>query len=243
MASQKVLDSCTHDDIDNGYCLYCGIYTGEEYTGGCYEELGIGGEKVKEVFDYKEFIVGLELPDQVRIHAYEQVDALLPRTHVRLGRHLQTVYTIVYIAYNAVGIPFNPRLLATKVGLEDKALRETVKLISEGIESEGFQIPVSIITPNYFYDEILKGFGVDIDDDKREKLEEFTRWVFENDKTMSNDNPETLAIIIIKCFLDYIGMSYREDFNEAFGKTRNYIKIQENIFIRKLNKINIETLQ
>lgn len=192
----------------------------------------------KEPFNYYDKLSSLDLNPKVCANVCEQISRLKEKSHVRVNTHLKNLFVMIYIAYNQEGIEFNHVEIGRSLGLDDKCIREAIKIASVGIDCDADKNPVCIISPYNFIREICKMFTEEFTftEEIYYKLEKFIELVMSNNKMLGNENPRGIAATVLKMFFDERGIS-PQNFMQKTGRTPGYIKIRENIIIKTLNQL------
>lgn len=234
---------CDHENIVDGVCEDCGLMMDDdiidETINITHEDANNNGRPVKkEAFSYITELAKLEIDPEVCKHVCEQISRLKTRTHVRLATHRKNLFGMIYMAYAEKGLLFNPYQIGKRLEMTPKAVRDSVKMISVGIDDHSDRNPVCILSPFNFVRELSKFNDVNhkIPEENFDQLEKFINLIMCHNKMLSNEDPTGIAVAVLKMYYEHNNIPFTE-FIKKTCRTSGYIKSKENSIILTLNRI------
>lgn len=202
------LDECHHLCInDSGCCQDCGIVIECLKMDGDYS-----GYHSKTSFnvDYTE-ILELNIPEEIKERAFQIATTFGTRSS-RSIHHKQELFASVYRAYleclreGRCEYPLSPKELAKTLGLKQKEVNTVMKSIN-GVSNkyfpicEGMEPVIVILSPTQFLEKICNFNGLE---SHYQKINDFATTIlrFDSEKYILEQDPEKMALAIIKVYLD-----------------------------------------
>lgn len=216
---------CEHLEIENNNCLNCGYVF--EYFSNCKKKVNINKN-----INFEKELCNLEIPLEIKQWVIRK-SAISKRRITRMGCRKQILFAYLYLAYLDLKYEnFKPENLIKILGITKKntigiALKY-VSGISAVLLPQGnddiMTASLVIISPIIYIEEILQKLS------KTEFLEEILKFCEENLKNnelLYEENPEIMAISMVKYFLDLKKIKivkYYTIFNKNQSIIKNIIK-------------------
>jgi len=130
--------ACPHINISDGVCTNCDQILEGAYFKQVDQFTDAHAYGTQRTYAFEADLAALtHIPGEVKQHVIVML-ASAPRLIVRKDSRHRVLFAYIYLAYVSLGIPFDPRTLATSVGISSSKYTESLKLVS-GIGS--FQLP------------------------------------------------------------------------------------------------------
>jgi hypothetical protein len=203
-------DICEHSNInENGLCLECGLEINGLSNGSYFDTSSSDNNthvyKNTINFTYEKDLENMNLPDIIK---QEIIDLCGPNFGItRQKPRLRLLFSFAYKAYIKNNIPFQPNKLAKIIGLDNSDINEAMKLVS-GLSNtktnDSFSVPMCIISPMEFIEDIIKTLenyykNLKLDVNEYKNLLELA---LKHNKLLYENNPNVVAVGIIKYNLD-----------------------------------------
>uniref|UniRef100_A0A6C0AFU4 Transcription factor TFIIB cyclin-like domain-containing protein n=1 Tax=viral metagenome TaxID=1070528 RepID=A0A6C0AFU4_9ZZZZ len=215
-----MINNCMHNNVFEGVCCSCGIYTTDcgmsiNLNEG-YSKSHIKAKKNPNIGFFRD-LNEKNIHQEVKKWIHEEVQKI-PNFNKKVGCKNQTLFAFVYKGYLSLDIDFDPIKLAYELNISKKDSRVGIKLAASIAQKSlpepttgSVRSPIDIRLPSFYIEDELKNI------DRMDLLEEIRKFAEqETDKKISllEDRPNKVAIGFI-----------------------NYYCLKNNIVIPKIHKI------
>lgn len=206
---------CEHENIIDSVCNDCWMCIDVMCIDVKTVDPHFGINKISNSPNFCKDLKNIDIPDDVKNLVYK-IEALSEKKISRLNSRKLKLFAYCYLAYLKLGYDFKPEELAQKLDIR-KNVREAIK-IAAGIGNVGLPMPevklmpecesflskITIVSPIAYFDEYISKLSIQ---NKKSEIETYFVNLLENNKLLYEENPNFMAIAIIKYYCDNNGIT------------------------------------
>ncbi len=220
------IESCMHNETDNGYCIFCGLQIQGDYLDmkETYTEQHNRGN-VSNIGCFETDLMNLDLPVEIKELALQLAKTGSPGSYRREARK-NLLFNYVYKAYIKLNINVNPYELINMFDLSKQKVNEALRVVSgTSTKSQNSYSVVSVVVISPI--EFIKQYGEKLD--CVNKIVDFALNAISKDKKeiLITRNPQHMAIAFIMLYFSKKG--------EKFVPPKT---ISKNILQKRMQDIN-----
>jgi len=201
---------CVHSYGEDFFCMKCGVELLFKIDNHNMSDINHFINKSEKIFSFEKELEVLDIPDNVK----QQIIILSHNSNIitRKAPRKRLLYNYAYIAYLQLDLKFDPKKLGDTIGLKDCDYNQAIGLIS-GANNKYFSNDDRIVVPMFIKSpcDYLKSIIDKLNDNIKfkidiESLTEKLQKALDSDKMLYENNPEYVAIAMIKYQLDLDGV-------------------------------------
>ncbi|AYV86157.1 MAG: TFIIB transcription initiation factor [Solumvirus sp.] len=147
-------------------------------------------------------MVNMKFPEDIKIKANNIYLAMTKPTR-RSEKRKMMIFYCIYNAYKEIGIPEDPRNIASTIGIKPTLITKATSLFSNS--QTGYEPPNKFHRPNEYLSKICEELG--ISEQRLPEIDDLTNRVLDNDPGLLEEKPQKLAAAIINYWLACSGIT------------------------------------
>jgi len=201
------IEDCTHEEIEDGACRYCGLMLSDTYTysnefSKNYSKMNSGKQSLLELVEG----VPLKVLDRVRQNIQKKQDL----TGKKIRNDKKNTFIELYNAYLETGVTPNPNFLKNQLNLSRKDINWCLKVssgtsLSKNVNEDDDKkyASIVIISPVSFIYSICKKNDILV---HKDEIKRITRDILDKKDILFSSKPEYVSYAIVRQYIEKNGI-------------------------------------